>query len=122
MKSIKVIIISNNKVFRNNMLDIFKNYNTSVDIMTHNNSMYIFKYLGTKDFKLVIFKPELSFSLTDITKLGILENRGELIKILLFQKAHKNEVNTLNSETINYLKKNIAIFKTIKLDDFILDY
>jgi len=121
MKPIKVIIISKNATFRNKMLDVFKNYVTSLDIITHNNSMHIFKYLGTNDFKLVIFKPELSFGLNDINKLGALENRGELMKILLFQKEHKNEVNTLNKETINYLKKNLTIFKTIKQNHFILD-
>lgn len=119
MESIKVIVISTDKVFKNSMVANFENI--SIDIITHDNSMHIFKYLETKGLKLIVLKPEFSFGLNDITKLGTLEKQGENMKILLFQKDYKNEVNTLNRETINYLKKNTTTFKTIKLHHSILD-
>jgi len=117
MEPIQIIIISNDELYKKNLKNNLKKYNSNVDIILLQYIGDILPFLDeTPPFKLLVLKPDKPITKEKIVSYRTIKKRKFHLRLLIFQQEHKSLVAIANVSTIYYLKNHISFFANMNTE------
>ncbi len=112
VKPIQCIVVSEDEDYKVNLKRLLKECYPDMEVTLTITLTDALRFLNEDPpFKLLIRKPTISLSRSEIRNCLKVEERNLYIRIIVLQKKHKTLIETLNNKSIQFLKDEKNIFR-----------